>query len=81
MTKGTIWWEWKDTFHRGVLGVTLLLVALNGILGELGNGVDRSLFADESGILSIARSDQQVGCMGSREESNLLPKLNSKYDI
>ena len=28
-----------------MLSVTLFLVAINGILGELGNGVDGSLFA------------------------------------
>ena len=33
--------------QRGVLSVTLFLVAINGILRELGNGVDGSLFADD----------------------------------
>ena len=32
----------------GVLSVTLLLVAINGILGEQRNGVDESLFADDT---------------------------------
>ena len=37
-------WE----FHGGeILGVTLFLVAINGILGELRNGVNGSLFADD----------------------------------
>ena len=69
----------------GVLSVTLFLVAINGIVGELGNKVDALLFANdlaiystlkkkpEIGIYSIARSDQQFGCMGSREVSDLFP--------
>ena len=28
--------------HVGILSVTLFLVAINGIMGELGNGVDGS---------------------------------------
>ena len=36
--------------HGGVLSVTLFLVAINGILRELGNGVDASLFADDLAI-------------------------------
>ena len=36
--------------QRGMLSVTLFLVAINGILGEFGNGVDRSLFADDQAI-------------------------------
>ena len=31
----------------GVLNVTLFLVAINVMLGELGNGVDGSLFAND----------------------------------
>ena len=34
----------------GVFSVTLFLVAVNGILGELGNGVDGSLFANDLAI-------------------------------
>ena len=39
-----------------VLSVTLFLVAINEILGELGNGVDGSLFADDLAIYIITRS-------------------------
>ena len=34
----------------GVLNVTLFLVAINVMLGELGNGVDGSLFAGDLAI-------------------------------
>ena len=34
----------------GVLSVTLFLMAINGMLGELENGVDGSLFADDLAI-------------------------------
>ena len=34
----------------GMLSVTLFLAAINGILGELGNEVDGSLFADDLAI-------------------------------
>ena len=34
----------------GVLSVTLFLMAINGILGELGNREDGSLFADDLAI-------------------------------
>ena len=44
--------------QRGVLSVTLFLVAINGILGELGNGVDGSLFADDLTIYNITRSQR-----------------------
>ena len=37
-------------------GVTLFLVAINRILGELGNGVDGSFFADDLAIYIITRS-------------------------
>ena len=37
----------------GVLSVILFLVAINGILRELGNGVDGSLFADDLAIYLI----------------------------
>ena len=43
----------------GVLSVTLFLVAINGILGELGNGVDGSLFADDLAIY-ITTKNQKV---------------------
>ena len=52
-------WEWEDPSHwanrqtdlgipqGGVLSVNLFPVAMNSILGELGNRVDWSLFADD----------------------------------
>ena len=43
----------------GVLSVTLFLVAINRILGELGNGVDSSLFADDLAIC-ITTKNQRV---------------------
>ena len=39
-----------------VLSVILFLVAINGILRKLGNGVDGSFFADDLAIYSKARS-------------------------
>ena len=60
-----------------VLSVTLFLVAIKGILGEFGNGVNGSILADDLAIYnttknqkvaaSFAGSDQQVGCIGSQE--------------
>ena len=38
-----------------MLSVTLFLVAINGILGELGNGVDGPLFAYDLAIYIAAR--------------------------
>ena len=78
--------------HRGVLSVTLFLVAINGILGELGNEVDRSHFVDDLEIYITTRnqrvaarapaeSDQQAGCMGSGEGLHILPQQNSKHGI
>ena len=62
-----------------VLSVTIFLVAINGILGELGNGVDWSLFADDLTIYITTRNQrvatralQGIRCMG-REERNALP--------
>ena len=40
----------------GVLSVTLFLVAINGTLGELGNGVDGSFVADDLAIYITTRS-------------------------
>ena len=40
----------------GVLSIIIFLVAINGILGELGNGVDGSLFADDLAIYITKRS-------------------------
>ena len=38
------------------MNVTIFLVATNGILGELGNGVDGSLFADDLAIYITTKS-------------------------
>ena len=66
-------------------------MAINGILGELGNGVDGSLFAEDlvihiitkkrEWLLEYCKSDQQVGSMSSREGSELLPQQNSNHEI
>ena len=67
--------------------MTLFMVAINGILGELGNGVERSFFADDLAIYIITRNQRvanralQVVTMGSGERTNLLHKQNSKHDI
>ena len=37
----------REIPQGGALSMTIILVAIDGILGELGNGVDRSLFADD----------------------------------
>ena len=50
----------------GVLSVTLFLVAINGILGELGNGVDGSLFADDLAIYITTRN-QRVAARAFQE--------------
>ena len=71
----------------GVLSETHFLVAINGIFRELGNEVDGSLFADDLAIhitirnQSPAGSDQQAGCMGSREGLNIFPPQNNKDEI
>ena len=76
-----------------VLSVTLFLVAINGVLGELGNGVDGSLFTDNLAIYITTRSQivaWQLGhckmCQtswmhGQQKGSNHLPQQNSKHDI
>ena len=50
----------------------LFLVAINGIMGELGNGVDESLFADDLVIYITARNQ--------RVAYNLLLGVTSKLD-
>ena len=42
----------------GVLGVIFFLVAINGILEELGNGVDGSLLADDLAIYITTRNQR-----------------------
>ena len=46
--------------QRGVLSVILFLVAINGILEELGNGVDGSLFAYDLAIHIITRNQRMT---------------------
>ena len=43
-----------------MLSVTLFLAAINGILGELVNGVDRSLFADNLAIYITTRNQRMT---------------------
>ena len=82
-------WELEDPSHRtdtdklgipqgGVLSVTLFLVVINHLLGEFGNGVNGSLFADDLTIYikqetRVALSDQQAECMGSRKAHEIFP--------
>ena len=54
-----------------VLTVTLFLVIINGILGELGNGVDGSLFADDLAIY-ITRRSQRVASRALQGVTNKL---------
>ena len=44
----------------GVLGVTLFLVTINSILGELENGMDGSFFADDLAIYIKTRNQRVV---------------------
>ena len=44
----------------GVLSVTRFLVTIYGILGELGNVVDESLFADDLAIYITKRNQRVV---------------------
>ena len=57
--------------QRGVLSVTFFLVAINGILGELGNGVDGSLFADDLAIY-IPTRNQRVTARAMQGVTNKL---------
>ena len=76
-----------EILQGGVLGENIFLMAIKGILGKMGNGVDRSLFADYLAIYittrrqSPAGSDQQARCMGSGERLDIFLQQNSKYDI
>ena len=47
-----------DNSQGEVLSVALFLVAINGILGELGNGVDGLLFADDLAIYITTRNQR-----------------------
>ena len=42
--------------QRGVLSVTLFLIAINDIIKELGHSVDRSLFANDLAIYITTRN-------------------------
>ena len=60
---------------KGVLSVTLFLVAINGILRKLGNGVDKSLFADDLAIYITTRNQRVTfralqGVTNEREMKN-----------
>ena len=56
---------------QGVLSKTLFLMAINGILGELGNGEDWSLFADVLAIYITTRS-QRVASRALQGVTNML---------
>ena len=57
-----------------MLSVTFFLVAINGILEELGNGVDGSLFADDLAIYITTRSQR----VASREMQGVTNKLGAR---
>ena len=59
--------------QRPVLSITLFLVAINGILGKLGNGVDGSLFADDLSIYITIRNQR----VASRALQGVINKLNA----
>ena len=63
-----------------VLSVTLFLVAINSILGELGNEMDGSLFADVIAVYNTT-INQQAGCMGSGEGLVILSQQNNKHGV
>ena len=54
-----------------VFSVTLFLLAINGILGEIRNGVNGSLFADNLAIYITTRS-QRVACRALHGVTNKL---------
>ena len=54
-----------------MLSVTLFLVVINVILGELGNGVDVSLFADDLAIYITTRN-QRVAARALKGVTNNL---------
>ena len=65
---------------KGVLSVTLFLVAINGILGELGNGVDGSLFAHDLTIYITTRS-QRVAFRALQGVTNKLEAWAAERDL
>ena len=56
---------------QGVLSKTLFLMAINGILGELGNGVDGSLFVDDLAMYITTRN-QRVAARALQGVNNKL---------
>ena len=54
-----------------MLSVTLFLVAINRILGELGNGVDGSLFADDL-VIYITTRNQRMAARALQGVTNKL---------
>ena len=64
----------------GVLSVTLFLVAINGILGELGNGVNGSLFADNLAIY-ITTKNQRVATRALQGVTNRLEAWAAERDL
>ena len=66
-----------------VLSITFFLVAINEILGELGNGVGRSLFTDDLAVYITTRSQRVTSRVLQRmtNKSVLLPQQNSKHEI
>ena len=60
---------WNSTWR--VLSVTLFLVSINEILGELGNRVDGSLFADDLAIY-ITTKNQRVATRALQGVTNRL---------
>ena len=59
----------------GVLSVTLFQMVINGILGELGSGVDRSLFADDLAIYRYIKTRSQIVA------SKVLQGVTNKLDV
>ena len=70
---------WR-TPQRGVLSVNLFLVAINGILGELGNEVDGSLFADDVAIYITTRN-KRVATRALQEVTNKLDAWKAERRI
>ena len=63
-----------------MLSVTLFLVAINGILGELGNGVNGSHFADDL-VIYITTRNQKVAARGLQGMTNKLDTWAGGRDL
>ena len=61
------------TLQGGVFSVILFLVVINGILGELRNGVDESLFADDIAIYITTRNQR----VPNRAMQGMINKLDA----